>query len=234
MFRPKIDYSPWKERLLAQGRVQIPDILDDAYAEQFHAVLAAETEWALLYRDGSEAKRLEYGEYAQLNEAQRTQFIERASLAARGRYAYVYEGYSMIDRYFDAAREGHLLHHLVDVFHDERVLDFIRDLTNDPAIARVRIQATRYLPAHFLRRHDDTGYGDQNRRFAFVINLSRHWEADWGGLLHFVDAADRVVDVYVPRFNSLSLFKVPQMHYVSQVAPWAEEPRYAFTGWFMS
>ena len=192
------------------------------------------TEWALLYREGSEAKRLECGEYARLDQTQRAQFIERASLAARGRYAYVYEGYSMIDRYFDAGREDHLLHRLVDVFHDERVLDFVRDLVGDPAIARVRVQATRYLAGHFLRRHDDTGYAEQDRRFAFVINLGRRWQADWGGLLHFVDNTDRVVDTYVPRFNSLSLFKVPQMHYVSQVSPWAEVPRYAFTGWFMS
>lgn len=234
MFRPGIDYSPWAERLLTCGRVQIPDILEDAYAEQFHAVLAAETQWTLSYRDGSAAKRLEYADYAQMDEAQRAQFIERAALAARGRYAYAYEGYSMIDRYFDAAREDHLLRRLVDVFHDERVLGFIRQLTGDAAIARVRMQATRYLPGHFLRRHDDTGYGDQDRRFAFVVNLGRGWEADWGGLLNFVDSADRVVDVYVPRFNSLSLFKVPQMHYVSQVAPWAEAPRYALTGWFLS
>lgn len=234
MFRPKVDYSPWKERLLAQGRVHIPDILDDTYAEQFHAELAAETQWALVYRDGTEAKRLEHDEYAQLDEVQRARFIERVALDARGKYAYVYEAYSMIDRYFDAARSEHLLHRLVDVFHDERVLDFVRNLTNDPAIARVQIQATRYLPTHFLRRHNDSGYGDQDRRFAFVFNLSRRWEADWGGLLHFLDGAGRVVDVYVPQFNSLSLFKVPQMHYVSQVAPWAEVPRYAFTGWFMA
>lgn len=234
MFRPGVDYSPWAEQLLKRGRVQVPDILEARYAEEFHAVLAAETEWALAYREGSEAKRLEYAEYSHLDDTARAQFIERTALAARGRYSYVYESYSMVDRYFDTAREDHLLRRLVDVFHDERVLDFIRQLTGDPSIARVRMQATRYLPGHFLRRHDDTGYGDQDRRFAFVVNLGRRWQADWGGLLNFVDGDDRVVDAYVPRFNSLSLFKVPQMHYVSQVAPWAEAPRYGLTGWFMS
>jgi Rps23 Pro-64 3,4-dihydroxylase Tpa1-like proline 4-hydroxylase len=140
----------------------------------------------------------------------------------------------MLGRYLDEARSEHLLRQLVDVFHYEPILDFIRQLTGDPAIARVRIQATRYRAGHFLRRHDDTGYDDQHRRFAFVFNLSRGWQADWGGLLQFLGADGRVVDTFVPHYNSLSLFKVPQLHCVSQVAAWAEAPRYALTGWFMT
>ncbi len=37
----------------------------------------------------------------------------------------------------------------------------------------------------------------------------------------------------MPHWNALSLFKVPQAHSVSLVSPWAGEPRYAITGWFL-
>ena len=58
-------------------------------------------------------------------------------------------------------------------------------------------------------------------------------EADWGGLLHFLDpTGQRAVDTFTPVWNSLSLFRVPQMHEVSLVAPWAGSPRYSITGWF--
>ena len=233
MFRPKVDYSPWHERLRASGRVQIPDILEDHYAEMIHAALAAETEWSLAYQSNEGPQRLEHEAYAALDTRQREEFVARLAGEARGRYAYVYDNYSMMDRYDDPARADHLLRRLVDALHHQSILDFVRRLTGDPAIARVRVQATRYLPGHFLRRHDDTGYDAQQRRFAFVFNLSRGWQADWGGLLHFLDAEGRVVDTFVPRYNSLSLFRVPQFHCVSQVAAWAEAPRYGLTGWFL-
>ena len=234
MFRPNVDYSGWHERLLTQGRVQIPDILDDDFSAKIHAALAAEKEWALAYRDGDEAREIEHGAYAAMDPLQRAKFVSNVIQSARGRYAYVYENYSMIQRFHDEGRSEHLLRQLVHVFNFEPILDFIRQLTGDAEIQRVRIQATRYQPGHFLRRHDDAGYDDQHRRIAFVFNFSRGWQADWGGLLHFVDAQGKVVDTFVPWFNSLSLFKVPQFHYVSQVTAWAETPRYALTGWFTS
>jgi Rps23 Pro-64 3,4-dihydroxylase Tpa1-like proline 4-hydroxylase len=234
MFRGNVDYAPFHNRLRAYGRVQIPDILEPTYAEQIQAVLAEEKEWSLAYQSDGKAERIEPAAYAAMNPEDRAGFIARIARDACGHFAYIYENYSMVERYDDPAREDHVLRRLVDVFYHEPILDFIRRLTGDTRIARVRIQATRYLPGHFLKCHDDTGYDEQQRRYAFVFNFARRWQADWGGLLHFLDGDGRVVDSFVPRYNSLSLFKVPQLHCVSQVAAWAEEARYGLTGWFMS
>ena len=38
----------------------------------------------------------------------------------------------------------------------------------------------------------------------------------------------------MPRYNTLSLFKVPAPHVVSLVAPWAQAPRLAITGWWQT
>ncbi len=43
---------------------------------------------------------------------------------------------------------------------------------------------------------------------------------------------DNIVESYVPRFNSMVMFKVPLMHCVSYVAPFAQAPRHSLTGWF--
>jgi Rps23 Pro-64 3,4-dihydroxylase Tpa1-like proline 4-hydroxylase len=67
-----------------------------------------------------------------------------------------------------------------------------------------------------------------------VINLGHDWQADWGGLLQFFDESGQVTESFVPRYNTLSLFRVPQLHAVSLVAPWAERPRFGITGWFQS
>ncbi|HAV49166.1 MAG TPA: proline hydroxylase, partial [Brevundimonas sp.] len=41
-----------------------------------------------------------------------------------------------------------------------------------------------------------------------------------------------VTETFTPSFGTLNLFKVPQDHAVSMVAPFAGAPRYSITGWW--
>jgi Rps23 Pro-64 3,4-dihydroxylase Tpa1-like proline 4-hydroxylase len=43
-----------------------------------------------------------------------------------------------------------------------------------------------------------------------------------------------VTETFLPRWNSLSLFRVPQRHQVTLVSPWAAQPRHAITGWWLA
>jgi len=43
-----------------------------------------------------------------------------------------------------------------------------------------------------------------------------------------------VAEAYTPAFNALNIFKVPQPHAVSLVAPFAGGDRLAITGWVRS
>ena len=138
----------------------------------------------------------------------------------------------MIDARRDGTDPQLVLHAVVDFLNSPQFLDFARQLTGDPAIRMVSAIGVRYRAGHFLRAHNDLA-NDENRAFAYVINLSRQWSPDWGGLLHFLDPEQRrVVDTFTPLWNSLSLFRVPQPHVVSLVAPWAGSARYSITGWF--
>lgn len=119
---------------------------------------------------------------------------------------------------------------LLEAMNTAPALEMWRELTGDPDVGLVDGQATRYLPGHFLTRHDDDVEG-KNRVAAYVLNLSPEWASEWGGLLQFHDAAGEVTGAMVPGFNVLNLFRVPQSHSVSIVAPFAPAPRYSITGW---
>ena len=110
-------------------------------------------------------------------------------------------------------------------------LDLVNVTQTGTAFGVTELDPDGYRPGQFLRMHDDKSH-DEDRAFAYVINLGRNWEADWGGLLQFVDDRQNVVETFTPHWNSLSLFRVPQAHQVSQVAPWAGDHRYSITGWF--
>ena len=112
-------------------------------------------------------------------------------------------------------------------------LTFVRRLTGDERPVFCDAMATRYLPGHFLTAHDDEAPGE-NRLYAYVLNLTGRWRADWGGMLLFLDDQDHVAEGYVPAFNALNIFRVPQRHAVSFVTPYAGAARLSITGWIRS
>ncbi len=65
-----------------------------------------------------------------------------------------------------------------------------------------------------------------------VFNMTPEWRADWGANTLFYDEDFNVVDSFVPRYNVLNIFRVPQPHAVSFVSPFAGGKRFGMTGWF--
>ena len=223
--------EPWRARLRAHGRVQIPGFLQEPSALRLHQCLREEVPWETAQRsdavlaDGQDRS-------PPPGSAEDEAALAATCLRARAGFEFYFDRYRMIDARRDCTDPQLVLHAVVDFLNSPQFLDFARQLTGDPAIRMVSAIGVRYRAGHFLRAHNDLA-NDENRAFAYVINLSRQWSPDWGGLLHFLDPEQRrVVDTFTPLWNSLSLFRVPQPHVVSLVAPWAGSARYSITGWF--
>jgi SM-20-related protein len=123
-----------------------------------------------------------------------------------------------------------LLDRVIDGLNYPSSLDAFRAITGAADIRSVNGQATWYLPGYFLTSHDDGNEG-HIRVAAYVINLTQGWGTDWGGLLQFHNAGGDVSLALKPGFNTIHLFRVPQLHSVSYVAPFAAVSRYSITGW---
>ena len=67
-----------------------------------------------------------------------------------------------------------------------------------------------------------------------MLNLTPRWRAEWGGQLQFLNTEGEVTESLIPVFDTLNVFRVPQSHAVSVVAPFAGAPRYSITGWWRS
>jgi SM-20-related protein len=234
MFNERIDIAGVREHLQRLGRVQVVDYLQADAAERLHHCLAREVPWTLAIRDGDAPRTVAHEDYAALAADEVAALLRRAAEGGRGGvYRFAYESYMMVRAYQEGRDPGLLLHRVLELFNSPGYLAFVHALTGDDGIRRVNAQATRYRPGHFLRWHTDID-SLEGRRFAYVLNLSRDWQADWGGLLQFTDDAGGVSETFLPRWNTLSLFKVPAGHAVSLVAPWADHDRLAITGWFLS
>lgn len=224
MISNDLDIDVWRRHLARHGRVQIPRFLQDDAAERLHRCLREEVPW-------HQAERGRPNVALGCGDAGATQLDASTLDTARQGFHFVYDRHLILESVQRSQREAALLHDVLYFLNSEAFLAFARYLTGEPQLSMVSAQATRYRPGQFLRMHDDR-QDEEGRRFAFVMNLSQRWLSDWGGLLHFVDEAGSVAETFTPFWNSLSLFRVPTVHHVGLVAPWAQEPRLAITGWW--
>ena len=227
---PDLDVTAAAERLAATGRTRLHGVLGQGAA----AVHAAVTDPAMMW---NRAIRNPYNADVPVAVFENEPPDEQARLIGMA-YAEATREFQFI---FDRLRLGQArgmglavpqaLYDLHAAFNGEAWLDFARRLTGDDRIAYVDAQATRFLPGHFLNGHTDEHEG-AGRLYAYVLNVSPEWSADWGGLLMFTDPDGQVAETFVPQFDTLNVFKVPAWHSVSMVAPYAGAPRLSITGWW--
>ncbi|MDP3378687.1 MAG: 2OG-Fe(II) oxygenase family protein [Brevundimonas sp.] len=227
---PDLDLTGAAERLAATGRARVPGLLGEGAETLHEALTGPDMVW-------NRAIQNPYNADVPVAVFEAEPLAEQARLYAMA-HEEATEGFQFI---FDRIKLGQaramglplppVLFELHDLFNSEAFLAMARRLTGDDRIAYVDAQPTRYLPGHFLNGHTDA-HEDAGRLYAYVLNLSPRWRAEWGGLLMFLDGEGAVTETFTPAFGTLNLFKVPQDHAVSMVAPFAGAPRYSITGWW--
>jgi SM-20-related protein len=211
-------------------RVHIPSILTEESAARVHRCLAQETDFSLLCRTGGD--QAQAWRVANLTPQKEAELMNAAYAGAGRGFHYLYDGH-VLSRDGEAYREPtHTLSAITAFLNSTPLLDFARRVAGNAAIAFADAQATRYRPGHFLNQHDDGN--DTGRIAAYVLNMTPDWRWDWGGALLFSDRPGHVSEGYLPAFNALNIFAVPQDHMVGFVSPFAGAHRYSITGWFRS
>ncbi|WP_417489039.1 2OG-Fe(II) oxygenase [Maricaulis sp.] len=231
----KLDLEPTRTGLRDAGRARISGLLTPKALRQLTAAISDVSKWLLVTRLAEKHLNLDAAAMRALPADQRAEFDERVAMAARAGFQYLYETYPLYDKAHAGILEGEapVLARLFAFLNGETFLGAMRDVLDAPEISFADGQLTCYRGGHFLTRHDD-GVAGKNRVAAFVLGLSSGWQGDWGGQLQFYDPDGNVEAAYVPRMNTLSLFKVPQPHAVSMVASYVTTPRLAITGWLRS
>ncbi|MDE2092075.1 MAG: 2OG-Fe(II) oxygenase [Gammaproteobacteria bacterium] len=233
MLNPELNLTALADGFTQKRRVQIPNLLLPDVAERLYQCLEHEVPWGFAYIDGETSTILKADKLAAFAPSDWADLSAKVHERALHKYQFAYSSYMMITAYKEQRDPGLLLHRVVEFINSPPFLDLIKTITGVRNIIKADAQATRYIPGHFLKKHNDL-VATQGREVAYVINLTKEWQADWGGLLQFMDEQGRITETFMPAFNSLSLFQVPMWHHVSYVPPYAARSRYAITGWAMS
>ena len=230
---PNLDRAVLATRYAATGRVQIRNVLTEESARTVQALLGRATPWGLSWAAGEDGPHhLTAGRLRELTPEAAAAIQAKLSRALSGNaYGFVYSSYPLVTAYLERWNPGSPLERLLEAINGAGFLDLIREVCAVPEVVKADGQATLYGPGHFLAHHDDSEEA-RGRRVAYVLNLTAgEWRPEWGGYLQFLDQGWNVAEAMRPLFNSLNLFRVPQVHSVSYVPPFSPIGRYAVTGW---
>lgn len=234
MLNSELNLEALAREFAARQRIQIQPALDSQSADALYRCLSEQVPWTIAYTGEAGSATLPVSGLDELGDSERPNFEAALYAQARRGFQFLYNSYMMVTAYKEGRDPDLILHRVLEYLNSPSFIESMRRITGIAGIRKADAQATRYAPGHFLRFHDDTGQDGQRREVAYVLNLTRDWQADWGGLLHFLDEEGNVTETFTPRFNTLALFRVPAPHFVSMVAPYANRNRYAITGWLRS
>ena len=228
---PEIDLASHRAQFQREGKVQIAPFLADDVAHRMRAHLLGRGDWVEVLNSGDRTFEIDRAGQSALSEPERTQLNELVNASARDGFQYRYETLRVPNSTAERkASAGEMLADFAEFMSNPPALSLLRDITGCNDIAFADAQATLYRPGDFLTAHDDAVEG-KSRLAAYVLGLTPDWRTEWGGLLMFHDKRGDVSCALLPRFNSLTLFSVPQLHSVSLVAPFTGGDRLSITGW---
>lgn len=230
LINPDLDIAALAQTYRNERRVRVPHLLEAAGAEMLHAHLDRHDQWWHLINTPDGVLEMSRRTRERLSGKRRVEIDAQVYEGARLGFQYRYEGLRVPDDPAAYARARDPLTAFARLMSSDAMLATLRAITGHEELSFTDGHATAYGPGDFLTRHDDNVAG-KNRLAAYVFGLTPGWRPEWGGILMFHGARDDMITGHVPRFNTLDLFAVPQMHSVSQVTPAAPVRRYAVTGW---
>lgn len=230
-----LDRKALAEQFALRKRIQVRDVLTRETAVALRKVMAELTPWGMVMQAGAnEPVDYRVEELRESRGNERAQQTNKAvhEAAARGEHAFRFARYPLVRAYQEKWDPGGPHDVLLEEINSEPFLDLVRAVTGIAELDRADGQATLFGRQHFLGHHWDR-HVSESWRVAYVLNLTADdWRPDWGGYLLFYDSEGDVIEGFMPRFNTLNLFSVPQAHAVSFVPPFAPQARFAVSGWF--
>jgi len=212
-----------------ESRTRLHQVWTPDVAQQIAAAMASAASYASTFHVDGQTRLASHSDLQNLGAEGRQQLVAKINANATQGVGFLYERYYLPEQ--PGATVPAPLYGVAEVLNSEPVLAMVRAVTGMVDIACASTQVTRYVPGHFLTRHNDVVPAEQ-RRVAYVLGFTQRWHPDWGGLLQFYRQDGVPQDAWAPGFNDLMLFDVHRVHAVTYVTPFAPVPRLAISGWF--
>lgn len=212
------------------NRIHIPEFLNKKSAKILFDEICTINDWLKSVGGDKSNYDLDFSALDKSDLASKAKIDTAIYEDAKYNFQYRFDTYRLSDKVKNGECNYPALEAFYNFLNSPKFLSFFRNLIGEKDGVYCDAQVTRYKAGDFLKMHTDL-HEEKGRLAAFVFNFTPKWQADWGGLLQFMDADGHISEAYKPCFNALNVFKVPQDHSVSFVTPFADGARISITGW---
>jgi hypothetical protein len=231
---PGLDPDKLGEVFRIRRRLHIVGWLNVAAAEALYHSLNEYREWSSFLTGNGRMYEAPFEVRSKYTDEHEQELVNLANASARqDGFAYTYDASRRVSPQTAArARDPLLLLNFAGFVNSGVFTEFVRRVTGIEEIAYIDVQAMRLRSGHFITFRDTTPFADKERKCSafFSYNLTPEWKPEWGGLLEFRGQEGHLVEAYIPCFNCLDIFALPQGHWVSVVSPFASGPSYSVSG----
>lgn len=214
----------YKSNFEKNKKVQIKNILIDKIADFLFKQAITEKNWVLA--TGFDAIKFEKKVNKQFEKANSNQIKKVQDKFKNDHFSYIFH------RSMNNQKPSFLEYALRKNMASEEFIGYLNKITNLNLKKLNTLFLSKYKGGNFLSPHSDKGNG----KLAFVLNLTKNWKPQYGGILHFMnEEKTEIIESYIPLYNNLMLFEVPEAgipHFVSHVVPYIKQERYSITGWY--
>ncbi len=233
IINPNLDVPALHKEYMDTGAVIVKELLTPEAAELAFEALDKHVPWELHIKHPKVPRVdiLKPDEVANLSDREEEKLIPKIAKLQDNDLSFVYNRFTIPTEESQAADDLLILTRIYRQFNSPEYMKLMTDITGDSSGLEISAWASRYSRHHHLSVHMDE-HPAQNRIAAHVLGLTKNWKKEWGGNFAFCDASGKAASIKVPQFNSLVLFKVPRLHLVTQVKPYAQGHRYSLFGWY--
>ena len=208
------------------NKLKISNFLQIDFAESLYKYIFLEKNWNMA--SGIDTNKYEKQYTPQFEKANNIQIKNVNTAFTNDRFSYIF--YRTMN---NSKNISFFEFNLRKILNSDIMVNILNEITGLNLKGLTTLFLSKYKSGNFLSPHSDKGNG----RLAFIINLTKFWKPQYGGNLHFMNAErTEIIDTFVPEFNNLVIFNVPEgegiPHFVSHIVPNVKYTRFAITGWY--
>ncbi len=229
----ELDTEALHQQYLDTGYVIIPDLLREEVAEAAYEALKDRVPWEF-HCHAMRTRKVDIVDadnFARMTPKEVQRMVPKMAELKDNDFSFAYCRYTIPTKLEEVSEDARILTEIYRYFNSPEYLGVMAAITGDDSGREVSAWASRYDRHHFLSVHMDESPG-QGRIAAHVLGLSKDWKKEWEGNFAFCNSKGKPVQKVPPRFNTLVMFKVPRLHLVTQVKPYAGASRYSLFGWY--
>jgi len=229
----ELDVDALHQEYTETGQIIIPDLLCADVAEAAFENLKNRVPWEFHYRQlrTNRVGIIDPHNFVGLTPREVKRLVPKQAQLKDNDFSFAYCRYTIPTRPEDSPEDTRILSEIYSYFNGPEYLALMAQITGDDSGREVSTWASRYDRHHHLSIHMDESPG-QGRIAAHVLGMSKGWRKEWGGNFAFCNKQGKPVQIVPPKFNQLVMFKVPRLHLVTPVKPYAGASRYSLFGWY--